>query len=154
HINIPLSSEDAEAATQEWLKALDQPSMDGLNVYVISRAVRQQGMKVALSGQGGDELFGGYPSFREVPKIRRLFAAMRWMPRRARRGAVALAGLRRPQSSRNKLADIFASDGSICSLTLKRRRLLSNQQLAELGIRAEALGLTDDYQAPDALEGI
>lgn len=154
HVNLSVTSTDAEAATHEWLGSLDQPSMDGLNIFVISRAVRRQGIKVALSGQGGDELFGGYPSFRDVPKIRRLLLAMRWMPQMARRSAVALAGLRRSKSSRNKLADSLCSDGSIRSLALQRRRLLSNQQLADLGIEASSLGLTDDYQAPEALEGI
>jgi asparagine synthase (glutamine-hydrolysing) len=51
------------------LAAMDQPSMDGINTHTISRAARAAGLTVALSGLGGDELFGGYPSFRRVPAM-------------------------------------------------------------------------------------
>jgi asparagine synthase (glutamine-hydrolysing) len=40
---------------------MDQPTMDGVNAYVISQAVKEAGITVAMSGLGGDELFGGYP---------------------------------------------------------------------------------------------
>ena len=50
---------------------MDQPSVDGLNSYFISKAAAEFGLKVAMSGTGGDELFGGYTSFRDIP---------RWMP--------------------------------------------------------------------------
>jgi asparagine synthase (glutamine-hydrolysing) len=52
--------------------AMDQPTIDGVNTWFISKAVHEAGVKVALSGVGGDELFGGYPSFARVPKITRI----------------------------------------------------------------------------------
>ncbi|MGV6852791.1 MAG: asparagine synthase (glutamine-hydrolyzing) [bacterium] len=51
----------------DFMQAMDQPSIDGLNAWFISKAANEQGMKVALSGLGGDELVGGYPSFKNIP---------------------------------------------------------------------------------------
>ena len=57
------------------LAHLDQPTLDAVNSYYVSAAVAETGIKAVLSGAGGDELFGGYPSFRRLP------AAMRWKRR-------------------------------------------------------------------------
>src|SRR5260221_5690404 len=66
-----LTLADFKAELPRIFAAMDQPSVDGLNSYFISKAAHDLGLKVAMSGTGGDELFGGYTSFRDIP---------RWMP--------------------------------------------------------------------------
>ena len=56
----------------EFLTAADQPSIDGFNTFLVARLARRHHTKVVLSGLGGDELFGGYPSFRQVPRLVKL----------------------------------------------------------------------------------
>lgn len=62
------------------LNAMDQPSIDGINVWFISKAAKELGLKVAISGLGGDELFGGYPSFSDIPRWLRRYCLFAKMP--------------------------------------------------------------------------
>ncbi len=75
HIIRRVSQSEFEADMPAILDAMDQPSIDGVNTWFASKAVSENGLKVALSGVGGDELFGGYPSFRDVPRMAGL---LRW----------------------------------------------------------------------------
>ncbi|HEV7427618.1 MAG TPA: asparagine synthase (glutamine-hydrolyzing) [Thermoanaerobaculia bacterium] len=52
-----------------FFDAMDQPTIDGTNTWFVSKAAAERGLKVAISGLGGDELFGSYPSFRALPRI-------------------------------------------------------------------------------------
>jgi asparagine synthase (glutamine-hydrolysing) len=57
------------AELKNIFRSMDQPSIDGVNTYFISKVAKKAGLKAALSGLGGDELFGGYPSFTQIPRI-------------------------------------------------------------------------------------
>jgi len=69
HHNIIVHPVDCQQQVSDFLSDLDSPSMDGLNTYLISAAAANAGMKVMLSGLGGDELFAGYPGFRYAKKL-------------------------------------------------------------------------------------
>ena len=69
HTTRSVTESEFEADLPRILEAMDQPSIDGINTWFVSKAAHELGLKVAVSGLGGDELFGGYPSFREVPAV-------------------------------------------------------------------------------------
>ena len=71
HAEILLTEGDLLDQLPDALAAMDQPTGDGVNTYVLARAVRSSGVKVALSGLGGDELFGGYPSSNRLGRMAR-----------------------------------------------------------------------------------
>lgn len=84
HREVVLTESDFVNGLDAALDSLDQPTFDGLNSYHMSRAIREAGFTVALVGTGGDELFGGYPSFRELPALQRYIARLALFPRSAR----------------------------------------------------------------------
>jgi asparagine synthase (glutamine-hydrolysing) len=142
--------EAAEQWALDWLAAADQPSMDGLNTFVVARAVRDYGVKVALSGLGADELFGGYPSFRDVPRLYRLARATGRLPTPARRAVALAATVRRSRAAREKMTDLMLGPADVASLALGRRRLHANRQLADFGFTPGELGLSADWLPNEA----
>ena len=66
HLELELNPEEILQQIEEPFKFMDHPSVDGINTFFISKQVHNQGFKMALSGAGSDELFAGYPVFKEV----------------------------------------------------------------------------------------
>jgi asparagine synthase (glutamine-hydrolysing) len=82
HTNIQLTPGVLLDELENALDAMDTPSGDGINTYVVSKAIRDAGITVALSGIGGDELFGGYPIFAQYLKLKKnkqLFEGTNWI---------------------------------------------------------------------------
>lgn len=88
HHEWAIDAATARSLVDDFLASADQPSIDGFNTFTVSRLARQHDTKVVLSGLGGDELFGGYPSFREVPRL------AKWGHRAGRAGVVGMAAAR------------------------------------------------------------
>jgi asparagine synthase (glutamine-hydrolysing) len=111
HTEVRLGGAEMLVQLEGALGALDQPSMDGINTYLVSRAAHSAGLKAALSGLGGDELFAGYRTFADVPRLRHLGQFARVLPG-ALRGATApvvagIAAMSASQDAARKMAALW-----------------------------------------------
>ena len=132
HYQRVITADDMAKEFDNILWAMDQPTVDGVNTYFVSQTARQAGLTVALSGLGGDELFGGYPNtFREAPQMLRAFRAVQSIPGGSglARAAINLLPDRRRWS---KVQDALARPASPASAYVTRRGLFSLSEVKGL----------------------
>ena len=137
HTRIELGEEETIAIVREAVQKMDVPSVDAINTHIVSKKVAEHGIKVALSGLGGDELFGGYPSFRDVPRVVWLARC----PVALRRGLAMLG------PSGRRLAELPSAD--VSELTDWRRVFWTEAMLASVCLPRTALPRVVGPDLPD-----
>ena len=80
HYEYKLTEEEVIEHFDRLMCSMDQPTIDGLNTYFVSKASKDLGLKVVMSGLGGDELFGGYPSFKYIPRLEQINSLLNYVP--------------------------------------------------------------------------
>lgn len=80
HHTRRVSADEFAQDLPKIMAAMDQPSIDGVNSWFVAKAAHEIGLKVAISGVGGDELLGGYDTFRNLPRLRQWFGLPSYVP--------------------------------------------------------------------------
>ena len=137
HRTQRVRSEDFQAEYDRLRDAMDQPSIDGVNTYFVSKVTAATGLKVALSGIGGDEMFGGYDSFTDVPRLVRAFSpipGIRCAGRAFRTVTAPVLG----RLTSSKYASLFEYGSTYPDAYLLRRALFLPWELPQVMDAADA----------------
>lgn len=137
HHPITLTGAQAADTLPAFLDALDQPTGDGLNTFVVSRAARAGGVTAALSGLGGDELFGGYGTFQQTPQIARWLPWWKAIPSPLRQAVCRQ--LARGSTRARRLADVLRHARDLHDVADRQRQVLSDDARAQLLVDPIAL---------------
>lgn len=145
HREVTLTEGDFTAHLDDALRSIDQPTFDAINTYFVSRAVKEAGLTVALAGTGGDELFGGYASFVDLPRARRVAERLRGVPepilgrlaRVATRLKTGRASEVPPQTRWGKLADALGTGGDLLALYQVSYGLFTRELSRGLALRPD-----------------
>ena len=159
HHNVELSENEVLQSAEQWFKSIDQPGFDGINTFIISGAVRDRGIKVAISGLGGDELFGGYPrTFNTLPAFIGAVYMIIFLTGPVRRQIAGSLFACAPTAQRQKACDMASTRPALRNLYFRVRRIFSDTEMAAMGFDAAGLNLNEDFLPPevcpdDALSG-
>jgi asparagine synthase (glutamine-hydrolysing) len=132
HTTRVVTEAEFEADLPHILEAMDQPSIDGINTWFVSKSAHELGLKVAISGLGGDELFGGYPSFRDIPKWVSRLAVPSRIPLLGRTARRFLQRLGSALTVSPKAAGMIELGGSYAGAYLLRRGLFMPWELNQI----------------------
>ena len=139
HHEIKISQCDALAAIPGALNSMDLPTMDGVNTYLVSRETRRAGVKVALSGLGGDEVFAGYSTFRTVPRMERFAKYWRHFPHIVRGSLTsAFQSLASDNDANRKLVALARANGRLLHPYFLSRMLFTPAQQDLLYVTAQS----------------
>jgi asparagine synthase (glutamine-hydrolysing) len=129
HHEIHLGEQQLFDMLPSAVGAEDQPTMDGVNTFVVSKAVKEAGITVALSGLGGDELFAGYPTFRRALRLQ----SVARFPRSLRRGVSSFGGrVWNSSVQQKKLWQLLAGEGNPAATCAVSRQLFTVGEAASL----------------------
>jgi asparagine synthase (glutamine-hydrolysing) len=132
HHEIKLSPEDFLQQLPEALNAMDHASGDGPNTYIVSKATKQAGVTMALSGLGGDEIFAGYDVFKRMMDIQKR-AYLNIIPQWMRQGVAAGLRAKKKDISGEKIFEVLSKDKiSIDRAYPISRKSFSDRQLNNL----------------------
>jgi len=131
HTEKILRFEDLSKDIEKFIKSMDMPSIDGLNTYFVSQVAAQQGLKVVISGLGGDELLGGYSSFTEIPNIYNITKYPSKIPGLGTNFRI-ISGEVIKKFTSTKYSGMFEYGGSYGGIYMLRRGLYMPWELPEL----------------------
>lgn len=131
HETRRVTLEDFEAQVENLLEAMDQPSTDGVNTYFVAQIAAEAGLKVAISGLGGDELFGSYPSFIQVPRLVRLVGPFQAIASPVGKHLRGMIGACLPERVSPKYLGLLEYGGSYAQAYLLRRALFMPWELSQ-----------------------
>ena len=132
HCEVRLAGRDTLNRIDDVVRSLDQPSHDGFNTYIVSKAARESGLSVALSGLGGDEVFAGYRGFRQFGLALAIGRRTRRISKYLGRVASLVSQIGRVPHRIQKFADILRSGGSPSKTYTTMRSMFGLAQIKQL----------------------
>lgn len=152
HHECAVTAASARDLVPSFLAAMDQPSIDGLNTFVMSRFAQACGVRVVLSGIGADELFGGYPTFRGVPRL------ASWHARLALANPLVAAGGRilerlAPGVRSRRVGDMLRQPPGLATAYATYRAMYTRAEATTLGAQYTGVAITPPPEPADAVPG-
>ena len=146
HYSVPVTEGEILSILPDALRAMDQPSIYGLNTFVVSRAAARAGMKVALSGLGGAEVFAGHEFFRSIAREEQMRNRLKAAAPKLRKAAASAIVAFSSSDRAAKLSALLRSDQPNEHSVKSRRHLFtSGQRLALMLANGGASPAVDDW---------